>query len=195
MSYAAAKVMLIRHAEKPIAADPPTPAYDGINVYGAGDKDSLIPQGWQRAGALIGLFTSSSGPLPVPQFLFAPNKFGGGTSERPFETITPLAAKLGLTINGAQDPKNPGQYSKDDYAAMLTSATSCPGVVLIAWEHGEIPNLANWLLGNNGAPKWPGARFDIVWVFDLVPAGTSYTLNQVPQLLLAGDIQAPIFAQ
>jgi hypothetical protein len=192
MSYLAQKVMMIRHAEKPIAGTPPAHSYDGIDVYGKKDDDSLIPQGWQRAGALIGLFTSSSGPFPIPQFLFAPNKFGKGTSKRPFETITPLASKLGLTINGAQNPKNPGQYSKDDYPAMLTVATGCPGRILIAWEHGEIPNLAAQLLGNNSAPKWPGDRFDIVWAFDLATSGTSYVLNQAPQLLLAGDSGAPI---
>jgi hypothetical protein len=184
--------MLIRHAEKPVPADPtskpPTPAYDGIDIYGQQDKDSLIPQGWQRAGALIGLFSSSTGPFPVPQFLYAPNNFGNGTSKRPYETITPLSQKLGLPIN----PPKTG-YSKSDYTTMLESATSCNGVVLIAWEHGEIPNLAAWLLGNDSAPKWPANRFDVVWVFDLTPAGTSYALSQAPQLLLAGDQPGPIF--
>ena len=186
--------MMIRHAEKPVAAvkKPPAPAYNGIEIFGEADKDSLIPQGWQRAGALNSLFGSSFGPLPVPQFLFAPNEFGNGTSKRPYETITPLSEKLGLTINAAQDPKAPGSYSKKDYAQMLTAATGCDGVVLICWEHGEIPSLANWLLGSKSAPKWPGDRFDIVWVFDLASAGTSYTLNQVPQLLLATDKPAPI---
>jgi hypothetical protein len=187
------KVMLIRHGEKPIPADPkakpPTPAFNGIDVNGNPDDHSLIVQGWQRAGALIDLFTSSCGPLPVPQFLFAPNDFGNGTSKRPHETITPLSLKLGLKIN---PPK--AKYSKSDYAKMLAAATSCAGVVLIAWEHGEIPNLAQWLLKNDSAPKWPGDRFDLVWVFDLTPAGTEYTLNQVPQLLLAGDKPGPIFA-
>jgi hypothetical protein len=196
MSYSATKVMLIRHAEKPIRADttsqPPTPAYNGIDDFGNPDKDSLIPRGWQRAGALISLFTSSSGPLPEPQFLFAPNMYGKGTSKRPYETITPLAERLGLVINGAQDPKSPGQYSKDDYTLMLASATVCSGVVLISWEHGEIPNVANWLLKSGTAPKWPGDRFDMVRVFDLTPAGDSYALNQVPQLLLATDLPAPI---
>src|SRR5579883_1691865 len=166
MAFTAPKLMLIRHAEKPIPAgsNPQTPAYNGIDIYGAPDKDSLIPQGWQRAGALIKLFSSSSGPLPVPQFLFAPNQFGNGTSKRPYETITPLSQKLGLTIN---PPK--AQYAKTDYPTMLTAATSCSGMVLISWEHGEIPDLAAWILKGTSitVPKWPGDRFDIVWVFDL----------------------------
>jgi hypothetical protein len=194
LSYAATKIMLIRHAEKPVPAvkKPPAPAYNGIDIFGEADKNSLIPQGWQRAGALNSLFSASFGPLPVPQFLFAPNKFGNGTSKRPYETITPLSQKLGLTINAAQDPKAPATYSKEKYPKMLKAATACDGVVLICWEHGEIPSLANRLLGSKSAPKWPADRFDIVWVFDLAPAGTGYTLNQVPQLLLATDKPAPI---
>ena len=197
MSYVASKVILIRHAEKPVAADPhakpPVPAYNGINGFGDPDEHSLIPRGWQRAGALAGLFTSSSGPLPVPHFLFAPNAFGNGTSKRPYQTISPLGNKLGLVINAAHDGKPGAKYSKDEYVPMLEKATSCRGVVLISWEHGEIPKLGNWLLKSDSAPQWPGDRFDIVWVFDLAPAGASYALNQAPQLLLPGDEATTIF--
>jgi len=188
--FTAPKLMLIRHAEKPIAAAAPNPAYNGIDILGNPDKDSLIPQGWQRAGALIELFTSASGPLPVPQFLFAPNQFGHGTSKRPYETITPLSQKLGLAINPPQ-----AQYSKTDFKTMLAAATSSKGMVLIAWEHGEIPDLAALILQktNISVPKWPGTRFDIVWVFDLDATSGTYSFNQVPQLLLAGDLPTPIF--
>jgi hypothetical protein len=190
MAFTAPKLMLIRHAEKPVPAAAPNPAYNGIDSFGNPDKDSLIPQGWQRAGALIGLFTHASGALPMPQFLFAPNLFGKGTSKRPYETITPLSQKLGITINPPQ-----AQYSKTDYEAMLTAATSSNGVVLIAWEHGEIPDLAAWILQNTNitVPKWPGSRFDIVWVFDLNTTSGTYSFNQAPQLLLAGDQPTPIF--
>lgn len=191
MGFTAPKLMLIRHAEKPVPATATDPAYNGIDINGNPDDHSLIPQGWQRAGALIKLFTASSGPLPVPQFLFAPNQFGNGTSKRPYETITPLSQKLGLPINPAK-----AEYSKTDYKAMLTDATSSNGMVLIAWEHGEIPDLATWILQNTkiDVPKWPGSRFDIVWVFDLDTQSSTYSFNQVPQLLLAGDQPTPIFA-
>ena len=191
MGFTAPKLMLIRHAEKPVPANGKDPAYSGIDEHGNPDTHSLIPQGWQRAGALIKLFTSSSGPLPVPQFLFAPNLYGNGTSQRPHETITPLSKKLGIAINPAK-----AQYAKTDYKVMLAAATSLNGVVLIAWEHGEIPNLAACILQNTSitVPKWPGDRFDIVWVFDLNSATGTYSFNQVPQLLLAGDQPTPIFA-
>jgi hypothetical protein len=205
-TYTATKVMLIRHAEKPTSTE------SGINIDGAPDTSSLIPQGWQRAGALNGLFTSAIGPLPTPQYLFAPNLFSSdssgnskasaakksgssGTSRRPYETITPLSLKLGITINAILGSKNPAQYAKGDYPAMLNAALALQGIVLIAWEHGEIPNLANQVLGNNttSPQKWPSERFDIVWVFDLNTATNTYSFNQAPQLLLQGDLTTPIF--
>ena len=205
-TYIATKVMLIRHAEKP------TSSQSGVNIDGNQDSSSLIPQGWQRAGALNGLFTSGIGPLPTPQFLFAPNlyssdspgngessgakKHKSGTSRRPYETITPLSLKLGITINAVPGSKTPAQYAKGDYPAMLNTALGSQGVVLISWEHGEIPDIANQILGDDTtAPqKWPSERFDLVWVFDLDTSTNSYSFNQAPQLLLQGDLTTPVFA-
>jgi len=183
----ATKVMIIRHAEKPVGQ------INGIDESGNADPNSLIPQGWQRAGAVVPLFGSSFGPLPSPGHLFAPNLFGSG-SKRPFETITPLAAKLGITINSTPGGVASGQYAPTDFALMVPDALACPGVVLIAWEHEFIPSIANLILGNSTTvpQTWPNPRFDVVWVFDLNPATNTYTFNQLPQLLLQGDLPTPI---
>src|SRR5258708_6223844 len=142
-TYTTTKVMLIRHAEKP------TSTQSGINIDGDPDSSSLIPQGWQRAGALNGLFTSGIGPLPTPDFLFAPNLFSkdspgqskasaakkhgsSGTSRRPYETITPLSRKLGITINLPPGSKKPSLYANGDYPAILNNAFALQGIVLIA---------------------------------------------------------------
>src|ERR1017187_10443625 len=186
-STGATKIMIIRHAEKPVGQ------INGVDASGNPDPNSLIPQGWQRAGALVPLFGSSFGPLPTPSFLFAPNVFGSG-SKRPFETITPLAAKLGITMNATAGGVSPGQYAPGDYHLMVPDALACPGTVLIAWEHEDIPSIANLILGNTSTvpQTWPGARFDVVWIFDLNPATNTYTFNQLPQLLLQGDLPTPI---
>jgi len=174
--------MVIRHAEKP--AD--TGAPFGVNADGNQDPESLIVQGWQRAGAVASLFAPSRGPLQspdlsTPQFLYASGTAKHSSSERPQETITPLASKLSLSLNT--------NFLKGDEANMVKDAISQNGVVLICWEHQAIPDIANNILGNTTTvpQKWPGDRFDLVWVFDLDASTGGYNFTQVPQLLLAGD--------
>lgn len=45
-----------------------------------------------------------------------------GPSQRPYETLTPLAAKLGLSIDA--------RHGKNHYAKMVMSALACDGAVL-----------------------------------------------------------------
>lgn len=213
----ATKIMIIRHAERP-------DVYAGTSYYGVsptsdacGDDATkhLTTLGWQRAGALVTLFAPPWGPksptLETPNFLFAskptndaPNALtddiaGGGPSQRPSETLIPLAQKLQLKPNL--------DYGKNEYSDMVSAALACDGVVLVAWQHEDIP-----LLNRAGQPglsrsildktntsstftiptTWlhgpQGARYDLVWVFDR-PEGEgpiqSFTL--FTQRLLPGD--------
>ena len=76
---------------------------------------------------------------------------------------------------------------------MAEAAAACGGIALIAWQHENIPAIASAIHGASGFPtKWPGTRFDIVWVFDLQADGKSYSFSQVPQMLLAGDLASVI---
>jgi hypothetical protein len=61
--------------------------------------------------------------------------------------------------------------------------------VLIAWEHNAIIDLANLILGDrkSSPQRWPGSRFDLVWVFDQQPGLKKWKFTQVPQILLPGD--------
>ncbi|HET7234265.1 MAG TPA: hypothetical protein VFJ16_29905 [Longimicrobium sp.] len=181
------KIMVIRHAEKP--ADTPPP--QGVNADGDADPESLIAQGWQRAGALACLFDPARGPLQAPELATPQTIFAAGVghhshSERPTQTVTPLAARLGLQINGS--------YLKGYESEMVSAALAQEGVVLIAWQHEAIPAIANQIVGNDTTvpQTWPGDRFDLVWVFDWNAGAESYTFTQVPQLLLAGDSPDPI---
>jgi broad specificity phosphatase PhoE len=180
------RIMVIRHATKPAKNPPP----HGVNPDGDHDKESLTTVGWQRAGALATLFAPSRGPLQsselaTPQLIYASGIGKGSDSERPMETITPTAEKLGLTPNT--------DFLKGQETAMVESAVAQTGIVLICWEHKAIPGIANQILGNDTTvpQKWPGKRYDMVWVFELDTAGT-YSFTQVPQLLLAGDSADPI---
>jgi hypothetical protein len=193
------RIMIIRHAEKPPTKEDDAagsgagsgkkvlegPPY-GVDLDGNNTNESLIVQGWQRAGALIGLFapppgTSQNPALATPQFLFASDS----KSERPLETIEPLALKLNL---------KPTTDPKQDHKAIAEAAMACGGIALICWQHEDIPPMANHILGNKTTvpQKWPGHRFDVVWVFDLDPSSKTYSFTQVPQLLLAGDSDTPI---
>ncbi|HMF96844.1 MAG TPA: hypothetical protein VKE96_21240 [Vicinamibacterales bacterium] len=216
----ATKIMVIRHAEKPGTYS--GQAYAGVSLNGlscgkSGAED-LVTIGWQRAGALVSLFAPPWGPkagLATPQFLFAadpdPKKSkssssassGDEPSQRPYETITPLAALLGVTINK--------DFSKNHFSKMVDAALQCPGDVLICWQHQDIalgtakqPGISQVILTKTGTtgtmgipatwPTWPAtkgtARYDLVFVFDR-PSGTGpiTAFSIVPQLLLAGDHQ------
>ena len=171
-------IMVIRHGEKPIND------LAGVDLDGSQDPESLIVQGWQRAGALAVLFATPHSLLARPQFLYASDDSGGG-SERPFETIQPLSLKLGITINDS--------FAKDDYADMVNNALTQNGPVLIAWEHEDIPSIANQILGNDTKvpQEWCSDRFDMIWVFTAQQSG-GYSFTQVPEGVLAGDSSAPI---
>jgi hypothetical protein len=207
------KIMVIRHAEKP--GNYNGVRYSGVNHLGtiSGDtgKNHLVTLGWERAGALVTLFAPPWGPktsaLASPQFLFASDpvpKHGDdagddGPSQRPYETLTPLAARLGLEIDTT--------HRKSKYAEMVTAALACDGVVLIAWQHQDIalktktgdPGISQEILTQTTTKQifdvpanWPtgsdGARYDLVFVFDR-PKGTGPITDfvVVPQQLRVGD--------
>jgi hypothetical protein len=77
---------------------------------------------------------------------------------------------------------------------MADAALQCDGVVLIAWQHQDIPAIGHHILKHTGTSElpvpasWPSERYDLVWVFDR-PSGSGRitSFSQVPQLLLAGD--------
>src|SRR5690349_16032283 len=174
--------MLIRHAEKPVVGA----AAQGVNAEGKPDPESLTPRGWQRAGALVGLFSGRSargpgGVVPVPTHLFASQVVIHSTSQRPRQTLEPLSEFLGVAIDL--------RFPKEELAKLAQAVLEIDGVVLISWEHHLIPSLANLLIGDTtSAPQvWPDDRFDVVWVIERSAAGKPATFRQVPELLLAGD--------
>jgi len=130
------KIMLIRHAEKPHGSD------QGVTDKGEPDPESLIVRGWQRAGALVALFDPAEGALQntnlaVPTVIYASNpvtssdasgdKAGkkkiGSKSERPLETITPLAKRLNLSPDLS--------FVEGQEHDLATAVLKASGVVLI----------------------------------------------------------------
>jgi hypothetical protein len=178
-------IYIIRHGEKP-SKDPPR---HGVDINGAGDKHSLTPKGWQRAGALNSLFAPHDAQprdgLARPTQLFSPDYGNDKNSagHRPYETILPLSKLLDIDIDTTYDEGQEAELA-DSLAAQTT------GVALVCWEHKLILDIAGnipLLPGPKIPEKWPGDRFDVVWCFQLDRKSGKYSFTQVPQMLLAGD--------
>jgi hypothetical protein len=172
--------MFIRHAEKPDA----TAA--GVTPAGTPDKEDLIVQGWQRAGAL-GRFFAPVDPatrvkgISQPGIIYAAMVNAKSSSLRPQHTVGPLAGLLNLTVDICYGEGDEPALAK----AAIAAAQTMP--VLIAWQHQDIPTIIKAINGHHLGPhKWPGDRFDLVWVLDGDGKG-GWTFSQVPQLLLPGD--------
>ena len=174
------KIMVIRHAEKAL----PGEVISGVNEAGVPDPNSLSVRGWQRAGALAQLlapeFIRAPGSvLETPAAIFATAVTRSKLSLRPQQTVKPLAEKLGIGINT--------HYGDGDEALLVAAAQEASEVVLISWRREKIPVIAEQILGKGATvpQHWPEERFDLVWVF--LKNQDHWHLEQVPQMLLAGD--------
>jgi hypothetical protein len=174
------QVLVFRHAEKP-------------------DQDNdphLTSRGAARAAALPSLFlippTFPTKPalLPTPDFIFATQE--SKHSNRPVETVTPLAKALG-------DMPIHAKHKDEDYQAVVDEifgkSKYAGKISLICWHHGKIPHLALAILAKakNGdalkdqvPKKWDNAIFDRVWQITFDDAGTATFANR-PQRLLFDD--------
>jgi hypothetical protein len=141
-----AHIILIRHAEKPVASDNP----------------HLSEAGVQRATRLVSFVTNNptmaAYGLPVAVFATKTTKHDNG--QRTQETVAPLARALHLPV---QTP-----YLGKDYAALAKLILENPAyagkTVLICWNHEVIPALAVALGVMPKPPKWKGSVFDLVYV-------------------------------
>lgn len=154
-------VLIIRHAEKPPE----------------GEKDpNLSKQGFERAEALAKAIPAN---FPKPDFLIATKK--SKSSNRPVETITPLAHALHEPIES--------QFKDDAYQQVAREVLSDPKfagkVVLIAWHHGKIPELAKALGAKEAPDKWKSTVFDRVWEIDY--DGGAAKFKDLPEKALPGD--------
>ena len=171
MSTIPRQILIIRHGEKP--GDP-------ANDDAVSDVN-LSTRGYERAGALAPYIPATFG---APDFLFATQ--ASKHSNRPVETITPLAAALNLTIDA--------KHADDDYPQLadelLSNAKYAGKLVLICWHHGKIPKLTAALGGIPPVAKWPDTVFDLVWQINYTE-GTTTPANipvpSIPQMLLYGD--------
>jgi hypothetical protein len=167
VSKTPAVVFIIRHAEKPAERE----------------NSDLTANGFKRAAALPSLFVqqpgSSSLPrLPRPAALFA--SAPGKHSNRPIETITPLAQALHLRLN-----TDYADIETAPIAREILSGRYAGKVVLVCWHHGEIPHLAEALGVTNAPHHWDESVFDQIWMIEWVNGKGQLTV--LPEKLLPGD--------
>jgi hypothetical protein len=171
--------MIIRHGEKPEEGNPDP----GLDPDGKSDPRSLTARGWQRAKALAGFFYDPSARhIARPGYVFAakPND----ESQRPLQTVTPLATRLWPPAGVS--PAFDASHDQDDFPGLVGDVMAKTGTVLISWEHKRIPVIVEHLPDPPTVPpKWPGERFDLVWVLD--GSGDGWTFHKVDQHLLSGD--------
>jgi hypothetical protein len=180
-------IYLMRHAEKP------DKGHRGVDEKGAPDDASLIPRGWQRAGALALFFGQQAGVL-LPDRIYAsaaakkeiaPGEKVGSHSKRPIETVSPLAARHKLEIID--------KFAKGEEADLAEELRQFTGTALVCWQHEAIPDVSFHLAGVlSGVPKaWPDDRFDVIWRFSRKGDGP-WTFDQICPQLLGGDSKESI---
>ncbi|MCE4553898.1 hypothetical protein [Pelomonas cellulosilytica] len=140
------KVVIVRHGEKPP------------------DGDNLSCEGLNRALALPGVLDAQfpPPPPPIPLLAYVPSlKLGKETAHaRMFQTVTPYAVKHGITVNS--------QFAEDDVKSAARDVLKRSGLVVMVWEHSQIPPLAK-ALGVSSPPPWHKHDFDSIWI--ITPAG------------------------
>ena len=132
------RVVIIRHGEKPDSGN------------------NLSCTGFNRSLALPAVLDTVTG---TPDFTYVPTMTTGKKSKsiRMFQTVTPFAVQKNLTINS--------KYSETDTSGAAKDVKEKRGMVLMVWEHGNIPGLAR-CLGVKGSLSWSGKDFDSIWIID-----------------------------
>lgn len=193
-----AQVLIIRHGEK--VGDPGKENDGGNNLSIRGSAraaalPSLFVPGQTQLTCDLDLdldppsFAGSYEPIPIkgtrprfptPNFIFATQR--SKHSNRPVETVTPLAIALNLHINDGF--KDNDADIEEMLAAIFVEHGIFGKIVLICWHHSKIPAIAKGL-GIGRPPKWDGKIFNRVWQITF-PKGKA-KLDDLPQMLLYGD--------
>jgi hypothetical protein len=166
VAAAPAEIILLRHAEKPAVGS------------------ELNARGWERARALVALFTRDARVLENgPAFAIfagAPEKQGG--SVRSIQTIGATGKALGVTVDS--------HVKRDEIGELVQAVMNLPGsegkTVIICWEHKKIPEMLKAFGWTTGPGAWDDQVFDRLWVLDF-DHGKPVRFRDLPQQLLPGD--------
>ena len=211
-------VMILRHGEKPGTASSDKDGGPHLSVLGSAraaalpslftpDPTQPPSSGTQQlccdltgetASQFAGTYGTSGSPagparFPTPDFLFA--TANSTDSQRPVETITPIAQALGLHINDSFTDTHGHKGIKGLKDEILKQPQVYGGkVILIAWHHKTAPDVALALgvpaTQLNGWTPWKPGVFDLIF-FITWPNGQA-NLTVAYQQLLFGDSAQPV---
>ena len=161
------RIILLRHAEKPV---------DEADIH-------LSERGRQRAAALADWATNSpawkTNNRPAAIFACKPN--AKAPSVRAIETITPLAARLSLSVQTPFFPKNFAPLARQ----ILDDPALSGKTVVLCWTRDELPQLAESFGVAPGSVVCKSKTFDRLWVVTFRDKRAVAT--RLPQKLLPGD--------
>lgn len=136
-SASAQTIVLIRHGEKPKKGD------------------NLNCRGINRSMALVDVLHSRFG---LPQAIYVPSMSRKDNTKhsRMFQTILPFASKYNLPVNS--------EFRVADAADVAGAARKKTGVVIIVWEHSQLPEIARSLGVESASLDWADDDYDSIWV-------------------------------
>ncbi|KAF2755761.1 putative phosphoglycerate mutase family protein [Pseudovirgaria hyperparasitica] len=152
-------VYLIRHGEKPSSGN------------------GLSAAGMQRAQCLRSVFGKSSS-YNIGNIMAQTYK-ADGSRKRPYDTVTPLAADLGLPVDTSCDRDNASCVEN------VVKGYKGSGNILICWEHDALSDIVDELgAKKDNVPSYPSDRFDIIWTdpYSYDAGVTSQTSEKCPGL-------------
>ncbi|GBQ80819.1 hypothetical protein AA13595_0444 [Gluconacetobacter johannae DSM 13595] len=186
----ASEILILRHAEKPDKDKQET----GLSPQGMPDDRALSARGWQRAGALAVLLGQDGrvrSDLPSPRKIYASAcREGGGRSNRPEQTVSPLAARLSLGVRL--------DWSLNTERPLAEELLRHEGAQLVCWQHEGLPTLVRAIVAPRVLSEipegwtWPKARFDVIWRLRRQTATGEWRFAQYCQGLLPGDGESPL---
>ena len=153
------RIILMRHADKP--DDPDDPDLSAAGVARAEHLATYIPQTFGKPDYIIATARSKH-------------------SDRPFETVEPLARGVGVTVQHDIRDKD-----FEDLIDEIFSDEAYRGkTVVISWHHGTLPAIAALL----GAPAgsypdpWPDDTYNVILDFRYDPnSGAPPTVTRVTE--------------
>jgi len=167
-------VLIIRHCEK-------QSLIDSSNYY----QEHCNTIGFQRARFLATLFGNNvEDRWPIPSYLYALSPDKHLNIFREIETLQPLSDKIHIPIisdYGPLDTANLAHKIFDD----LRRGKLCNKLVVVCWNHSDIPNLAQKLSCgplNGCLMKYPGHTFDDAWQINYVYRPPLVTNNEIPSI-------------